>query len=565
MAEQHTFRARRRSAAERRALLPVQRELGLIDSCSRTKYLRDFREAFRSYERLLVPGELEAFAGDCDILLIGDYHALASCQEFAARLALQFHQQHDRPVLLGLEPVFKRDQAILDDWQRRTISDAELRGRLHFDSQWGYAWGPFIQMLRDLREHNVPLFGLDCYPRGDMRRIATRDRHAALAIAELQARHPGALTVVLFGESHLAPQHLPAALRARLPDARIHTILQNQDELYWRSIGESIVRPQGVRICDDAICVFNAPPWEKYQAFREYIERWRARSSNNTDYAPVFYDLIDALLEFLGVERYADADDFEPRYFVDLYPEVYGRNSVAEVGRLLQRKKLNDAQVQKALRRLVEDQSYYLPERNLLLSLSLRLHSASEAAASFVHHACRRLNETELPWEESGEGKEDGFYRKALEYGLIDFGARVLYSARHLAGEQELLAAYSASRQEIEESSCMAFREYIETVDFLLLHRDFELNEHRYAHPPALLKKFIQNQSLEQLDFAARKLGMLFGSDLYQAYIEGDVPKRSVRSLFFKSLAGHGRARSIYFHAVQKARTPFQTPARIAV
>ncbi len=563
MPELHTFRSRRRSAAERRALLPVQRELGLIDSCSRTKYLRDFREAFRHYERLLAAGELETFAALCDILLIGDYHALASCQDFAGTLVLELRQRDERPVLLGLEPIFKRDQAILDDWQRRMISDTELRGRLHFDSQWGYAWEPFIQMLRALREHQVPLFGLDCYPRGDMRRIGTRDRHAALAIAELQARYPDAQIVALFGESHLSPQHLPAAIRARLPHARIHTILQNQDELYWRAIGESIGPPQGVRISDEVMCVFNAPPWEKYHAYREYIKQWREQSRNRTDHAPVFYDLIDALLEFLGVERYADADDFEPRYFVDLYPEVYGHNSVSEVRRLLQRKKLNEAQVGRALRMLMEGKSYYLPERNVLLCFALRLQSASEAAASFVHHACRRLNETELPWEESGEGKEDGFYRKAIEYGLVDFGSRVLYSARPLALEQELLAAYSASAEEIEEAECMSARDYLETVDFLLLHRDLELYEHRYAQRPALLKRFIRNKSLESLDFAARKLGTLFGSDLYQAYIEGDLPKRWVRSLFFKSLAGVGRARAIYFNAAQKARKP-SPAARIA-
>ena len=117
--ELHTFRARRKSAAERRALLSVQRELRLLDSCSRTKYLKDFREAFRFYERLLLPGEIESFANACDILLIGDYHALPSSQQFTARLAIHLKQQAARPVIVGLEPIFKRDQAIVDDWQAR--------------------------------------------------------------------------------------------------------------------------------------------------------------------------------------------------------------------------------------------------------------------------------------------------------------------------------------------------------------------------------------------------------------------------------------------------------------
>jgi hypothetical protein len=553
--ELRTFRARRKSAAERRALLSVQRELRLIDSCSRTKYLKDFREAFRAYERLLLPAEVENFATSCDILLIGDYHALPSSQQFTSRLAIQLKQEGDRPVIVGLEPIFKRDQAILDDWQAGSIADSELRTRLRFDSQWGYAWEPFIQMLHMLRQSRIPMFGLDCYPRGDMRRIGTRDRHAAMMVAELEARYPDSQILVSFGESHLAPQHLPAAVKKRLPDMRVHTILQNLDELYWHAAGESLQPPEGVRISDDVICVFNTTPWEKYQCYRACVENWRSEGANKADYAPVFYDLIDALLEFLRIERYADVDEFEPRYFVDLYPEVYGAKSVGTVRRLLERKKLTPQQIRETLYNLIENGSFYVPERNVLLCFSLRLQSAAECAASFVHHACRRLNEAELPWEESEEGREEGFYRKVVEYGLVDFGSRVLCSVRPLREEQELFGAYSAEREEVEEAMGFSYREYIETVDFLVLHRDFELNQRRYTRRPELMNRFLTARPLKQLDFAAHELGELFGSELYQAYVEGEVSKRFIRSLFFRSLAGAKCARTLYFKAIQRTRT----------
>lgn len=555
MGELHTFRARRKSAAERRALLAVQRELRLIDSCSRTKYLKDFREAYRSYDRLLLHGEIESFAKECDILLIGDYHALPTSQQFTAQLAIGLQQQSDRPVIVGLEPIFKRDQPIIDDWYHTLISDRELRARLRFDGQWGYAWEPFIQMLHMLRQGGIPVFGVDCYPRGDMRRIGTRDRHAAMMVAELEARYPDAQIVVSFGESHLAPQHLPAATRKYLPKARVHTILQNVDELYWKAAGESIQPPEGVRVSDEVICIFNTTPWEKYQAYRTCVESWRSEGAAKSDYAPVFYDLIDALLEFLRIERYADVDEFEPRYFVDLYPEVYGAKSVGAVRRLLERKKLNPDQVRGALYGLIENGSCYVPERNLLLCFSLRLQSAAECAASFVHHACRRLNEAELPWEESAEGREEGFYRKVIEYGLVDFGSRVLCSVRPLREEQELFGAYSAEREEIEEAMGFSYREYIETVDFLVLHRDFEWNQRRYAHRPQLMSRFLRSRPLKQLDFAAHELGELFGSELYQGYVEGEISKRFIRSLFFRSLAGSKCARTLYFKAVQRTRT----------
>lgn len=555
MGELRTFRARRKSAAERRALLAVQRELRLIDSCSRTKYLKDFREAFRGYDRVLLPGEAEDFAKNCDVLLIGDYHALPSSQQFTAQLAIELQQQSERPVIVGLEPIFKRDQPIIDDWYHGLISDRELRSRLRFDGQWGYSWESFIQMLQMLRQSGIPVFGVDCYPRGDMRRIGTRDRHAAMMVAELEARYPDAQTVVSFGESHLAPQHLPAAIKKHLPKARVHTILQNVDELYWKAAGESIQPPAGVRVSDDVICIFNTTPWEKYQAYRTCVESWRSEGAAKSDYAPVFYDLIDALLEFLRIERYADVDEFEPRYFVDLYPEVYGAKSVGAVRRLLERKKLNPDQIRGALYGLIENGSCYVPERNLVLCFSLRLQSAAECAASFVHHACRRLNEAELPWEDTEEGREEGFYRKVIEYGLVDFASRVLCSVRPLREEQELFGAYAAEREEIEEAMGFSYREYIETVDFLVLHRDFELNQRRYAHPPRLMSRFLRARPLKQLDFAAHELGELFGSELYQGYVDGEISKRFIRSLFFRSLAGNKCARTFYFKAVQRTRT----------
>src|SRR5215469_14854815 len=62
-----------------------------------------------------------------------------------------------------------------------------------------------------------------------------RDRHAADKIAEIRQKHPGAVILILFGESHLAPGHLPHTLEEKLPAERTLTVLQNVDALYWRA------------------------------------------------------------------------------------------------------------------------------------------------------------------------------------------------------------------------------------------------------------------------------------------------------------------------------------------
>src|SRR5437868_9080686 len=115
----------RRSAAERHALAQVEREIRASDPHSRRKYLRDFADAFRSYEAVLSPAELEAELLAADLLLVGDYHALTASQAYAGALVDQLARPGDRPVLLALEMAFARDQRILDAWMRGDIDEAE--------------------------------------------------------------------------------------------------------------------------------------------------------------------------------------------------------------------------------------------------------------------------------------------------------------------------------------------------------------------------------------------------------------------------------------------------------
>ena len=208
----------RRSEAQLHALAGVEREIRVNDPNGRRKYLRDFSRAFRSYESVIDHDQLNATVAGADSVLIGDYHALPSAQRFAATLLEERAQPGDRPVILGVETIFSRDQHILDEWWRREIDEEEFRQRIRFDPDWGYDWPPFYDLLVTAREHGEAVYGLDCSPREDLRKIGARDRHAAHKMAEIRQRHPNSVIMVLFGESHLAPGHLPRVLRERLPE-----------------------------------------------------------------------------------------------------------------------------------------------------------------------------------------------------------------------------------------------------------------------------------------------------------------------------------------------------------
>lgn len=261
------------SAAQLEALARLEREIRATDPSNRSKYVREFTEAYPSYHSVLKPHEWRAQVLDSHIVLVGDYHALEASQRFCETTLTQLSTA-GRKVVFGMEMVFARDQHLLDAWLERRISDEQLREGMRFDRDWGFDWRPFRRLLETARASCEHIYGLDSGNRDDIRKISRRDRHAASRIAKLRRRHPDAAVVVLFGESHLAPGHLPRHLRPLVGGDRMLAILQNHDALYWRIVGERRRSVEAVRVTEDVICVFNATPLEKYESYRMYLERW---------------------------------------------------------------------------------------------------------------------------------------------------------------------------------------------------------------------------------------------------------------------------------------------------
>ncbi len=558
-------RSRRRSAGQYYALANLQREIQATDPNGRRKYLRDFSESFRDYESVLTLAQVEAELCQADVLLIGDYHALPASQGFAAE-TLERAAKCGRPVVFGMETVFARDQHILDEWMRGEIDDDELRERIRFDLDWGYPWEPFRELLTTARRHTVGIYGLDCMPRDDLRKIGIRDRHAAQKIAEIAHRHPRAIVAVLFGESHLAPNHIPELLSVALPDAGVLTLLQNIDHLYWRAAGERREHVEAVRVERDVLCVFNATPLEKYESYRQCIERWREEHAA-PDLAPTFHNLVDAMARFLNIDKYSATNGTRPRYLVDRLPEVYSRPSSATMRKLLARKGVAEAEMKEILARIDSGGSCYVPRMETIFVREFQMSGAAEETARFIHYACRPSKPgagglrrkagsstgTAARGSEAGPaGREELFYTRVIEHALGYFGSRLLYPARPAARQSDLCALYTQPQEAIEEHTLHSYREFMQMIDFLLMHKDWEANTRRYPIVPELIRLGLGFTGAK-FAFATEQLGYMLGSELYDAYVAGRLSKRYIRSLFFRKLTGPA-ARSTYLQTVRQAR-----------
>jgi hypothetical protein len=546
----------RRSAAQLHALAQVEREIRATDPHLRRKYLRNFSDAFQTYDSVLDRSQTDKILLESDTILVGDYHALPACQRYAAQLVEKLASTK-RPIILALETVFSRDQHILDEWQSGLIDASELRERIRFDLDWGYDWAPFYELISRAKAAGARICGLDCMPRGDLRRIAARDRHAADKIAELQAANPSAIMIVLFGESHLAPQHLPALVRPKLPLHRVLTVLQNVDPLYWCAAGEDRERVDAVRVDRNTICVFNSSPLEKYESYRLCLDRWRRERPGAIDLAPTFYNLIDALLRFLNIDKYSPTNGTRPKFLIDMLPEVYSRDSVEALRRLLTRKGATSAELRHAILHTTRGGSCYLPRLNAAFITRFELLQGAEDAAQFVYAACRGAigaSVAALPVSDpASDPTDDAFYTRVLEETFAYFGSRVLYPARPAVREIDLYALYAQSREEVEQHTNFGYRDYMRMIDFLVLHKDFEANARRYDDIPELIQEGRASSGV-QLDFIVQKLGGMLGSEIYDAYVSGRLPKRFIRSMLFRDLRKPGLSHNTYFSIARRLK-----------
>lgn len=547
-----TIRARRRTAAQQLALRQVKREISATDPHGRLKYLRDFTEAFLDYEQVLTAPDLRQKYAGSDVILLGDYHALAASQNFAAGLLAEL-ADGSRPVVLAVEMVFARDQRVLDRWFTGEIGEDELRAAIRYDAEWGYDWGPFVALLRRARESGCAVYGIDCGPRGNMRRIGARDRYAAERISELRARIPESRILALFGEAHLAPNHLPRWLRQQRPQDRILTVLQNLDELYWKSAGELMDSVHAVQVSHDVLCVFNSTPLEKYESYRIYIARWRTEPSD-PDLAPTFYNLVDSLLRSLGLEQYYPAAGNHPSTLVEEYPEVQMRSDPRQFNRLLSARQVMAAERRKLLDRLRDQGCVYLPKQNLLLMERFQMAAAAEEAVRFVQSECRGPGSFQGPW--IGSSAEHQFYFEVMERALITFGTRVLLPDVRVMREADLLAFHGQPREAIEEQTRFSYREVVRLLEFLALHKELEKSRRPGAVPLEIIRGFAATG--KRREFLVRSLGAMLGAEIHDAYLAGACARRYLRSLFFRKIHLPGAAKKAYFELARKVRRPQQ-------
>ena len=366
-------RLREVTALKRAAVRKIQNDIGELNASPNRKYIEESNREFQTFQAVSTPEAILEEARTANLIWIGDYHALSKSQTYAAdfvrKLASDNHE-----IVLAVEPVFAESQKILDRWVSGKISEQEFLDRVHYREEWGCGWEGYKSIFDVARDLHIPIYGIDCHPRKDMRSIGRRDLGVARRIVRLIETNPARTLVVIFGESHLASNHLPGKVHAILERKGLArkelTLLQNVDTIYWELQEQGIGDAQAVKLRDRTYCVFNATPIEKYESFRRYLHTCIEDDACG-DWTPLAQTLTEVMMDFLAVKK-------------------------------------NDSVVS------------HIPAPE-----SLDLNAATEEFARFIHQACR--GELGKPVERTAN---DQFFVSVIERALGYFCSKLLDSSR---------------------------------------------------------------------------------------------------------------------------------------
>jgi len=502
----------------------LRQELMGSDGSLDHPYFRSFERLSRDYEAPVALADVHAAASRAGILYIGDFHAVPAYQRFAAEL-LERVARHAGRMALGVEFVYTRQQRFLDRRQAGEITDDEFLGRIHYDEEWGYPWEGYRELLDRARSLDVAVLALDASPRGGFTTLVQRDDHAARRIAAFAGDRPDTTLMVFFGETHLTADHIPRRVRKRLERAGIErdevVVLQSPDRLYWGALSREDSLPEAVRIDDRTFAALHTAPLQKYEAYRQVLERWEADvpAEEEVDLTPAVHHLIELLLQWIGIRATRRRLQHRAGWtdeLIDVFPEVYSGSQAFELLEPILAEHGRTAEEIEEARGMLRRRGAFYESRSNALFL-------------------RRY----LPGPAAGESAR--FLRAALTGRLFivseDFAADPVGAAYGAAYNEAL--AHLGSRLVDPTTEC-----FDRTVEdrgagdgherWLEAHRSFEATRRRRP-PDDLNERMLQSRPLRRA--VARDLGRRVGAILFERVQTGALDQSELRRLFTRRLA----------------------------
>lgn len=537
------LRARRRLEDLKRRI----RDLIGPDRPGLLQYRREYEANFPLPGSPSSKAELVEACRSANVVFCGDYHTLLQAQKTNVKILREL--TGSRRVVLGLELLRARDQRHAEAFLAGEISENQFLEAIDYQARWGFPWAHYRLFFDFARAHGLRVVGLDHQPpRRDSRRLLKRDAFAAQVLAQEVERDPEALLWVVFGDLHVAPQHLPHQLRLILgragEDLRTLVVFQNNKHLYFDLAERGLLHSMDtVDLGQGRFCILNTPPWIKLRSYLDHLETQvfpnyedeDEDTGDNPTYEDFLHHLVQDLASFLEI-RGPDLEDFQ------LYTSEHLRALRAD---------LSLPGPPGTLDRLLRyARAFYFPRQRAIYLAAFDANHAAEAAGQFLHHACSG-------YRLEGRSPPDLFYLNSLARAFGFFASQVLNPKRktdYFKDHDLFLERWKGRRLEGD-------RALQRRISRLVVQHQRNLEQRmRDGQRPRLRRLYREDP---ELGFGvSRSLGSILGDKLYRAMMEGLVTREEIRGLFHLPLECPGSPYALYLdlrRRLKKVRKPFQS------
>lgn len=202
---------------------------------------------------------------ETELALVGDFHTLDQAQNQFVKVARALCEERAQPVL-ALEMVQTHHNPILERYlTEEEPDDGKFLEEIGFYDHWGFDFAHYRPILAMARKHALPVRGIN---RGGS--LRQRDRAMAEELLQLRGEFPKRPVLVLVGDLHLAPSHLPRELFRR--GANPVALFQNSETVTMNRLRRGADPYGWFQVGEDRFLVNNTPPWIKMETYRTWLE-----------------------------------------------------------------------------------------------------------------------------------------------------------------------------------------------------------------------------------------------------------------------------------------------------
>jgi uncharacterized iron-regulated protein len=474
----------------------------------RDDFEREFQKPWRASTREILFREIVT----SDIILLADFHALAQSQRSQLRILKGVAK--DVKLVLAVEFFEAKHQTLIDGYMAGDLSEKDFLKQVEWSKSWGFPFENYRPLIRYAQKHHIPVYGINRhFDEQSGKTLKQRDDFAAEKILEIRRLKSDFKIIVVFGDLHLASNHLPKSLtklKKRKETFRILSVFQNNEKIYFRLLEkEQELSVDVVRMDRDQFCVVSIAPWVKWQNYLLFLEKHLDREL--ADEEAEYTDHVSRFVKVIATDFNLQINEGNFSIYTPDDDQFWGQLQAKYLGKDL-----------KAFRDLVlESKSFYVPELHIGFLARPSVNHAAQLAMSVVHAEISgwRVFPTPTP-----ECFLKMIWLEAVQY----FGSKLINPKRKTDTIQDLRVAL-ASRSPLdrgEEALKIALHQRMKEVLFLT-GQNSKLT-------PAKPRRTASYRE------ASRLLGGMLGEKLYTGFRKKLLSTDAILRLFRRSVDGPG-------------------------